>query len=93
MTSISIQIISLIIAPTFVATAVYLNLKDFVLTIGEHYSLVKAEWYTGILIKADIVSPGLQGAEGAITATVRDLSTIETGEAITIAGICWQEVS
>lgn len=89
----SIQIICLIIGPAFFAAGVYLSLKHLVITFGEQYSPIKAKWYTWTFIMADIISLIMQGAGGAITPTSRDYNTIETGEVIAIAGICWQVLS
>ena len=91
--SFEIQIICLIIAPAFLAAAVYLSLKHLVLAFGEKYSLIKAEWYTWAFITGDFVALIMQGAGGAVTAASQSFALIQTGEDIAIAGICWQVAS
>ncbi|KAL8721581.1 MAG: hypothetical protein Q9181_007679, partial [Wetmoreana brouardii] len=87
------QICCLIIAPAFFAAAIYLTLKHLVLTFGQEYSRLRAEWYTWIFIGCDLFSLILQGAGGGIAASASSQSTSDAGSHIMLAGIIWQVVT
>ena len=85
------QIVCLIIAPAFVAAAIYLTLKHLTLCFGPEYSRIKPRNYTWIFIGCDILSLILQGAGGGLAATSSTKPSIETdGNDLMLAGIVFQ---
>jgi hypothetical protein len=88
-----IQICCLIIAPAFIAAAVYLNLKHLVIEFGQSWSRLRPNWYTWLFIGGDILSLLLQGAGGGIAATADNGSKmLDVGTDLMIAGVIWQVV-
>ncbi|KAK2865014.1 hypothetical protein FQN49_003997 [Arthroderma sp. PD_2] len=87
-----IQIVCLILAPTFLAAGVYLTIKHIVLFIGPEHSRIKPKFYTWVFISCDIVSLILQAAGGGVAAvaTKKDISLLNVGNGIIIAGIAFQ---
>lgn len=84
-----VQIVCLVLAPSFLAAGFYLTLKHLVLHIGPEYSRLKPKLYTWIFITADAISIVTQAVGGGIAAAeTREL--VDVGNGIIIAGIAIQ---
>ena len=86
-----LQIIALILAPSFINAGIDLTLKHLVIRFGRQYSLLKPALYTWIFITIDIFSIVIQAAGGGLAAageTKPDLLT--TGNDVILAGIIIQ---
>jgi hypothetical protein len=90
-TGFDIQIVCLIIAPAFVAAAIYLTLKHLTLCFGPEYSRIKPRYYTWTFVSFDILSLILQGAGGGLAATSSTKPRVQTdGNDLMLAGIVFQ---
>ncbi|MCJ1315732.1 hypothetical protein MMC15_001052 [Xylographa vitiligo] len=90
-TGFDMQICCLIIAPAFLAAAIYLTLMHIVNTLGTQYSPITPRFYPWIFISCDFLSLVLQAAGGATAATADGNKTLSTdGGNIMLAGIVWQ---
>lgn len=89
------QIVCLVIAPSFLAAGVYLTLKHIVIYLGPEFSRLKPNLYTRIFIGCDIGSILLQSAGGGIAASAGtgDKKILDTGNNIIITGIAFQVVT
>ncbi|KAF3482715.1 uncharacterized protein GIQ15_02039 [Arthroderma uncinatum] len=87
-----IQIVCLILAPTFLAAGVYLTIKHIVIFIGPEHSRIKPKLYTWVFIACDIGSLILQAAGGGVAAaaTKKNVKLLDVGNGIIIAGIAFQ---
>lgn len=87
-----LQIVCLILAPTFVAAGVYLTLKHIILYLGPEYSRLKPKLFTWIFIGCDIGSLILQAAGGGVAASAKrdQPKLLDAGDDIIIAGIAFQ---
>lgn len=87
-----LQIVCLILAPTFVAAGVYLTLKHIILYLGPEHSRLKPKLFTWIFIGCDVGSLILQAAGGGVAAAAgnTDQTLLKTGDDIIIAGIAFQ---
>ncbi|KAF3801371.1 Protoporphyrin uptake protein 1 [Colletotrichum gloeosporioides] len=88
-----LQVICLILAPSFLAAGIYLTLKHLVLYIGPENSRLAPKWYTWIFISCDAISFLMQAAGGAAASSSDGGSAAETGNNIMIAGIAVQVVT
>ncbi|KAK9234062.1 RTA1 domain-containing protein [Lipomyces kononenkoae] len=88
-----IQICCLIIAPAFMSAGIYLTLKHLTLCFGSEHSRIKPALYTWIFIFFDLFSLVLQGTGGGLAASGKASNTIDTGNDIMLAGICFQVVT
>ncbi|KAF0322114.1 RTA1 like protein [Colletotrichum asianum] len=88
-----LQVICLILAPSFLAAGIYLTLKHLVLYIGPENSRLAPKWYTWIFISCDAISFLVQAAGGAAASSSDGGSAAETGNDIMIAGIAVQVVT
>lgn len=88
------QIVTLTIAPAFLAAALYLCLGRIVVVYGEHFSRLKPRTYSILFISCDFFSLLLQAIGGAM-ASVGDMgsTTQDAGINIMIAGLAAQVVS
>lgn len=86
------QIVCLIIAPTFTAAGVYLTLKHAVLHNGPQHSRLPPHLYTWIFIGCDIGSICLQAIGGGVAASAGsdNIDLLHVGNNIIIAGIAFQ---
>jgi hypothetical protein len=84
------QICCLILAPSFFAAAIYLNLKDIVRAIGPQFSLIKPQLYPWIFITCDLLSLILQAAGGGTAASANTTKMTDAGGRIMLAGIVFQ---
>ncbi|PMD34255.1 RTA1-domain-containing protein [Hyaloscypha variabilis F] len=90
-----IQIVCLILAPSFVAASIYLTIKYLVLYFGAEYSILKARWYPWLFIGCDILSIVMQAIGGGVSAAAtggnnNNASLLSTGNNLMIAGIAFQ---
>ena len=87
-----LQIVCLVLAPTFVAAGVYLTLKHIVLNLGPEHSRLKPRLFTWIFISCDIGSLILQAAGGGVAAAAGNTNQtlLKAGDDIIIAGIAFQ---
>lgn len=87
-----LQIVCLVLAPTFVAAGVYLTLKHIVLALGPEHSRLKPRLFTWIFISCDVGSLILQAAGGGVAAAAgnTDQFLLKAGDNIIISGIAFQ---
>ena len=83
-----LQIVLLILAPSFLAAGIYLTLKHLVMVLGPEHSRLPPKLYTWIFIGFDAVSILTQAAGGGLAASTGDLVNI--GNRVIIAGIAIQ---
>jgi hypothetical protein len=90
-----LQIVCLVLAPTFVAAGVYLTLKHIVLNLGPEHSKLKPRLFTWIFISCDVGSLILQAAGGGVAAAAgkTNRKLLKAGDDIIIAGIAFQVVT
>jgi hypothetical protein len=88
-TGFKIQIVCLILSPSFLAAGIYLTIKHLVIHFGPQYSRLKPSLYTWIFITADAASILVQAAGGGIAAG-EQVELIKVGNSIMVAGICVQ---
>ncbi|KAF2280127.1 uncharacterized protein EI97DRAFT_429883 [Westerdykella ornata] len=87
------QICCLVLGPSFLAAAIYLTLKHFVLYCGPQYSLLKARLYPWIFVGCDFASIVLQAIGGGVAASgggSGSMKTVNAGNNIIITGIAVQ---
>jgi hypothetical protein len=60
------QIVCLILGPSFISGGIDLVLKYVVLTFGTQYSRIPARWYTWLFIGLDVFAILLQAAGGGL---------------------------
>ncbi|KAG5292804.1 parasitic phase-specific protein PSP-1 [Histoplasma ohiense] len=86
----TLQIVTIILGPTFLCAAVYLTLKHAALAVGPGMSRIKPYLYTWIFIPCDISCLVLQGIGGGVAASgdqKKDKSLLDNGNRIIMAGI------
>jgi hypothetical protein len=90
-----LQICCLVLGPSFVAAAIYLTLKHFVLYCGPQYSLLKARLYPWVFVGCDVGSMVLQAIGGGMAAAggTNNLDLINAGNHMIVAGIAFQVVT
>lgn len=90
-----LQICCLVLGPSFVAAAIYLTLKHFVLYCGPEHSLIKARLYPWIFIGCDFGSIVLQAVGGGMAAAggTTNKALIDAGNNLIVAGIAFQVVT
>lgn len=91
-TAFSVQLVALIVAPSFLAAAIYLTLKHMVLYFGAQYSRLKPVLYVWIFVCADVACILLQAAGGGVAASNKDAETTQTGNDMIIAGLSIQVI-
>ncbi|KAF1919433.1 RTA1 like protein-domain-containing protein [Ampelomyces quisqualis] len=87
-----LQICALVLGPSFIAAAIYLTLKHFVLYCGPQYSLIKARLYPWIFVGCDFGSMVLQGIGAGLAAAggTKNKKLSDGGNSIIVAGIAFQ---
>lgn len=83
-----LQIVLLILAPSFLAAGIYLTLKHLAMVLGRENSRLPPRLYTWIFIGFDAVSILTQAAGGGLAASTGDLVNI--GDKVIITGIAIQ---
>lgn len=84
-----IQIISIVISPSFLAAGLYLTLKHLVLLLGPEKSRLKPQFYPYIFVSCDIFSIVLQAVGGGIAAS-ENVDLLDIGDNIIVTGIAFQ---
>jgi uncharacterized membrane protein len=88
-----LQIIGLVLAPSFLAASVYLTLKHLVIFFGPEHSILKPRLYPWLFVGCDIGSIVLQAIGGGVAAsagTKEDRKLLNTGNGLIVAGIAFQ---
>ncbi|PBP17647.1 hypothetical protein BUE80_DR011559 [Diplocarpon rosae] len=87
-----LQIVALILGPSFIAGGIDLTLKHLVIHFGPQYSLLKPALYTWVFIGLDAFSILMQAAGGGIAAAANhdNASLLSTGNDLILAGIALQ---
>lgn len=87
-----LQICCLVLGPSFVAAAIYLTLKHFVLYCGPEYSPLEARLYPWVFVGCDFGSIVLQAVGGGLAAAAgtKNVSLINAGNGLIVAGIAFQ---
>lgn len=92
-----LQILLLILSPSFLAAALYLNLKRVILYLGPEYSRIKPRFFAPIFIICDAIGFFTQAIGGGTEASSSSGSTSQRltniGNDIMIAGITFQAVT
>lgn len=88
-----IYMVSLTIAPSFIAAAIYLCLARIVVVYGEQISRFRPRTYTLIFCGCDFFSLLLQAAGGGMASSSTTYSAQQTGINIMLAGLSAQVVS
>lgn len=83
------QVVCLILAPSFLAAGIYLTLKHIILAYGPDKSRLKPQLYTWIFIGCDAISIILQAVGGGMAAS-GEHPAIDIGNSVMIAGIAFQ---
>jgi hypothetical protein len=84
-----IQIIAIVIAPSFLAAGLYLTLKHLVMLLGPEKSRLRPRLYPWIFVSCDIFSIALQAVGGGIAAS-NNTSLLQAGDDIIVTGIAFQ---
>ncbi|KAL1592789.1 hypothetical protein SLS60_011205 [Paraconiothyrium brasiliense] len=87
------QICCLVLGPSFVAAAIYLTLKHFVLYCGPKHSLMKARLYPWVFVGCDFGSIVLQAIGGGVAAgggSSDDINIVNVGNNLIVTGIAFQ---
>ena len=87
-----LQIVCLVLAPSFIAAGVYLTLKHLVIYFGPEHSRIKPKFYTWIFIGCDAASIIIQAIGGGVAAAAdrTNRQLLNTGNGLIIAGIAFQ---
>lgn len=82
-----LQLVCLILAPSFIAGGIYLSFKHIVAYMGPEASRIPPRLYTWIFISFDVLSLVVQAVGGAMAAGANDDDTLQTGNDLILAGI------
>jgi hypothetical protein len=90
-----LQVVMLILAPSFLSASVDLTLKHIVIVFGKQYSHIKPALYTWIFISLDIFSIIMQAIGGGVSSAANhgtsfNPSLLKTGNNLMLAGIAIQ---
>ncbi|PVH93540.1 RTA1-domain-containing protein [Periconia macrospinosa] len=87
------QICCLVLGPSFVAAAIYLTLKHFVLYCGPEHSWLKARLYPWVFVGCDFASIVMQAIGGGVAAgggSSDNMDIVNVGNNLILAGIAFQ---
>ncbi|KAJ5389246.1 RTA1 domain protein [Penicillium cataractarum] len=86
------QIVCLILAPSFVAAGIYWSLKHIVLFVGPEKSRLPPRLYPWIFVGCDVGSIILQAAGGGVAGSAKrtNKALLDAGNNIMISGIAFQ---
>jgi hypothetical protein len=87
------SLVSLTIAPAFLAASIYLCLGRLVQGYGENISRFSSRFYTFTFITCDFISLLLQAVGGALAATEDKTNPTNVGVNVMIAGLAFQVAS
>ncbi|KAK2767676.1 hypothetical protein FQN54_003834 [Arachnomyces sp. PD_36] len=86
----SVHTITILLAPALYAVSIYMVLGRLITFVGgERLSLIRVKWITRIFVCGDIIAFCSQAAGGGTMAS-GTIGALETGEHITVAGLCVQ---
>lgn len=84
------SVVLLTFAPAFYAAGIYYTLKHICLTFGASFSRLRPKFYTWIFISCDVFSIMLQAIGGGVSSASGNLSVLNIGTNIMIAGLVTQ---
>lgn len=88
-----LQIVCLVLAPSFMSASIDLTLKHIVIVFGPQLSRLRPSLYTWLFIGLDFFSILLQAIGGGLAASgERNLKLLNTGNNVILAGIVMQVV-
>jgi len=88
-----LQIVCLVLAPSFMSASIDLTLKHVVIVFGPQLSRLKPALYTWLFIGLDFFSILLQAIGGALAASgEKNVKLLNTGNNVILAGIVMQVV-
>ncbi|KAL2755349.1 hypothetical protein ACRALDRAFT_1082382 [Sodiomyces alcalophilus JCM 7366] len=92
------QLLMLILGPTFIAAAISVTFKHLVMWYGSQYSFMKPALYPWIFVGSDFVSILIQAVGGVIASMateeeIPDEAMLDLGNALLIAGVVFQVVN
>lgn len=89
-----IQLLFLILGPTFIAAGIAVTFKHIVLYLGIQYSVMRASLYPWVFIGSDLASIIIQAIGGAVSATATSGETnstlLDVGSGLLTAGVAFQ---
>ncbi|KAH8434362.1 RTA1 domain-containing protein [Aspergillus melleus] len=86
----AIQTLMILLAPPLYAASIYMTLGRLIRYLNaEHLSVVPVKWLTRIFVTGDVLSFLMQASGGGIMAS-GTISAMNTGENVTIGGLCVQ---
>lgn len=89
-----LQITTLVVAPIFVAAAIYVALASLIRTVGQQYSVIRPKLYLWIFLVVDVLSLVIQGGGGALASGAANKGKdTKPGANLMVAGIIFQLVS
>lgn len=89
-----LQITTLVVAPIFVAAAIYVTLGYLIRTIGQRYSVLRPKIYLWLFLVVDVVSLLIQaGGGGLASGAANKGKDTEPGARLMVAGIIFQMAS
>ncbi|ROT35065.1 hypothetical protein SODALDRAFT_317626 [Sodiomyces alkalinus F11] len=92
------QLLMLILGPTFVAAAISVTFKHLVLWYGPQYSFIKPALYPWIFVGTDFISIIIQAGGGVVASMateeeIPDPALLDLGNALLIAGVVFQVIN
>jgi hypothetical protein len=89
-----LQITTLVVAPIFVAAAIYVTLGVLIKVVGHQYSIIRPKTYLWLFLVVDVVSLLIQaGGGGLASGAANQGKDTEPGARLMVAGIIFQLVS
>ncbi|KAF4982361.1 hypothetical protein FZEAL_2013 [Fusarium zealandicum] len=90
-----IQLVMLILGPTFVAASISITFKHLVLWNGREYSFIKPVLYPWVFVGSDLFSIVIQAAGGGVSSAATggeetNQSLIDVGSGLLVAGVVFQ---
>lgn len=89
-----IQLVMLILGPTFVAASISITFKYLVLFYGREWSLLKPKLYPWVFVGTDFFSIAIQAVGGVLSAIATGAefneSLLDTGGDLLVAGVVFQ---
>lgn len=90
----TIQVVCLILSPSFITAGIYLTIRYLLAVFGSQYSMIKPRLYTWIFIGGDIASILTQVAGGGMAAGANNGSTsAKVGNDLLIVGLVLQVIT
>lgn len=88
-----IQLVMLILGPTFVAASISITFKYLALWYGPRWSLLKPKFYPWVFVGTDFFSIAIQAVGGVMSAIATgndDNDLLDTGSDLLVAGVVFQ---